>query len=158
MLIGVRVDWRARINFRAKIKGARAIGNVEVGRYVFIGHGSYVSSGLISSAFIGKYCSIGPGVLIGPTEHELNYWTFSPYEAQDAGESAKNTIKNKNPPIIEDGAWIGARTVILRGVKIGRRAAIAAGSVVVKDVPAEELWGGVPARYIRSIKKKPGGD
>lgn len=45
--------------------------------------------------------------------------------------------------------WIGTGATILQGVNIGDGAVIAAGAVVTKDVPSYEIWGGVPARYIR---------
>ncbi len=57
---------------------------------------------------------------------------------------------NKTKPIIiEDHVWIGTRVTILSGVKVGKGAVIAAGSVVTKDVPAGSLVGGNPARIIR---------
>ena len=58
------------------------------------------------------------------------------------------------PVIIEDHVWIGSRVQILPGVKIGRGAVIAAGAVVTKDVPANEIWGGVPAKRI-GIRNNP---
>lgn len=54
------------------------------------------------------------------------------------------------PIVIEDNVWIGMRSVVLPGVKIGEGAVIAAGAVVTKDVPPHTLVGGVPARIIRS--------
>ena len=51
--------------------------------------------------------------------------------------------------IIEGDNWIGANVTILKGVKIGEGAIIAAGSVVTKDIPAYEIWGGVPARFLK---------
>lgn len=56
------------------------------------------------------------------------------------------------PIRIEADCWIGARATILPGVTIGRGATVAAGAVVIKDVEAETLVGGVPARFIRSLK------
>lgn len=54
--------------------------------------------------------------------------------------------------ILESGAVIGAGSTILPGVTVGRRSFVAAGSVVVKNVPANCLVGGVPAKVIRKIK------
>ncbi|GAA4358678.1 hypothetical protein GCM10023165_53860 [Variovorax defluvii] len=149
--LGVRTDWRARVSPRARISGAHALGCIEIGRNVTIGRGSYLSSGLVQCAQIGRYCSVGPGVVIGPSEHRLSHWTTSPREAEDAGESAQTTREQAVPTVIGDGVWIGARVVLLQGVRVGDRAVIAAGAVVVRDVPAGELWGGVPAKRIRSV-------
>lgn len=49
--------------------------------------------------------------------------------------------------------WVGSNSTILQGVTVGDNAIIAAGSVVTKDVPANMVVGGVPARYIRNIDK-----
>ena len=51
--------------------------------------------------------------------------------------------------IIEDDVWVGHGATIMAGVKIGRGAIIAAGSVVTKDVPAYAIVGGIPAKLIR---------
>ena len=50
--------------------------------------------------------------------------------------------------IIGNYVWLGANVIILMGVKIADRAIIAAGAVVNKSIPANEIWGGVPARKI----------
>lgn len=51
--------------------------------------------------------------------------------------------------IIEEDVWIGCSVTILKGVKIGRSSIIAAGSLVVKDVPPYSIVGGVPAKVIK---------
>ena len=48
--------------------------------------------------------------------------------------------------------WIGTGATVLQGVTIGNGAIVAAGAVVTKDIPPYEVWGGVPARYIRKRK------
>jgi len=53
---------------------------------------------------------------------------------------------------IKKNASIGAATVILSGVTIGENALIGAGSIVTKDIPANELWIGNPAKFIRKIE------
>lgn len=148
--LGIRVDWRARISPHAQLKGVVALGTIEIGRDVEIGAGSYAGSGLIQAARIGRWCSIGPETLIGPTEHRLDHWTTSPYESSAAGEAPGTTDRAVPKCEIGDGVWIGARVVVLRGCRIGDRAVVAAGAVVVGDVPANEVWGGVPARRIRT--------
>lgn len=147
-MLGVKLGPGARVSPRASIKGVYYLGRVDVGSAVTIGRGTYVNSGLIGSGRIGKYCSIAYGVTIGPTEHRLDHWTMSPFQAARAGEPPDSTTKVVSPPVIGDGVWIGANAIVLRGVSIGDGAVIAAGAVVVRNVPAYEVWGGVPARYI----------
>ena len=53
------------------------------------------------------------------------------------------------PVCIEKGAFIGANVLILKGVTIGERSVIAAGSVVVNDAPSDEVWGGNPNRFLK---------
>ncbi|WPG38809.1 DapH/DapD/GlmU-related protein [Variovorax sp. EBFNA2] len=150
-LKGVRIDWSSKVSPHARICGVKAIGSALIGRNVEIGSGTYLSSGLIQCARIGRYCSIGPDVIIGPSEHRLDNWTTSPFEALAAGESPDTTQKKAEPSVIGDGVWIGAKSVILQGVEIGNKAVVAAGAIVICDVPSKELWGGVPARKIRSL-------
>lgn len=57
------------------------------------------------------------------------------------------------PTIIEDGASIGARAVILPGVRVGKKAMVGAGAVVTKDVPAGKLVVGNPARVVGEAPK-----
>lgn len=65
--------------------------------------------------------------------------------------SELNEIAKTSPVIIEDDVFIGTGVLIGKGVTIGARSIIAAGSVVVKSVPADELWGGNPAKFIKKI-------
>ena len=63
----------------------------------------------------------------------------------------RSLIKRLQPIRVEEDAWIGAGAVILPGVTIGRCAIVGAGAVVTRDVPANTIVAGVPARVIRSI-------
>ena len=71
-----------------------------------------------------------------------------------------NYVKNKNwgsvvteEIVIEDDVWIGFNSIILKGVRVGKGAIIAAGSVVTKDVEPFTVVGGNPAKFIKSIEK-----
>ena len=59
-------------------------------------------------------------------------------------------IKTK-PILIKEGAFIGAQSIILKGVTIGKHSVVGAGSVVTKDIPDGEIWGGNPAVFIRKV-------
>ena len=52
--------------------------------------------------------------------------------------------------VIEDDVFVGTSCLILKGVTIGARSVIAAGSVVTHNVPPDEIWGGNPAKFIKS--------
>ena len=59
-----------------------------------------------------------------------------------------------DPVIVEDDVLIGANVVVLEGVKIGKGAVIAAGSVVIDDVPANTVYAGAPAKKIKDVDDK----
>lgn len=154
-LQGVRLGPGARVSPYARVSGAYRVGAATIGRDVVLGEGSYVNSGIIASGNIGKWCSIGYDVIIGPTEHEPDGWTTSPALARRHGMPASSIERAEPPPILEDEVWIGANVVVLRGVRIGAGAIVAAGAVVTRDVPPMEIWGGIPAKRIRARTRLP---
>ncbi len=62
-------------------------------------------------------------------------------------------LSESAPIVIEDVAWIGANSVILRGVTIGEGATVARNSIVTKDVPPYTIVAGIPARVVKEHKK-----
>lgn len=94
----------------------------------------------MNSVTIGNNVKVGGGARIFDTDfHPLDY-----LKRRDSLEGTKTA-----PVEIEDDVFIGANSIICKGVHIGARAIVAAGSVVVKDIPADEVWGGNPAHFIR---------
>lgn len=143
---GVRLGSGARVSPHAEFDGEAFIGRATIGRNVSLGRGTYINSGEISSAKIGRWCSIGYDVLIGPTEHDLLKISTSPrFPGNERLELGPNR-EDLPPPVIEDDVWIGAKAIILRGVRIGSGAVVAAGAVVISDVEPFTVVGGVPAR------------
>ncbi len=66
--------------------------------------------------------------------------------------SKEDLVKRKSAPIIlEDNVFIGAHSIILKGVHIGKNSIIGAGSIVTKSIPANQIWAGNPARFIKNI-------
>ena len=102
---------------------------------------------------IGANCSIPTGVSIGENVMMgIDILMFTNEHGHDditVPMSAQGRTP-VTPIVIEDDVWIGSRSLIMKGVHIGHGAIIAAGSVVTKDVPAYEIWGGTPAKFLRS--------
>ena len=57
--------------------------------------------------------------------------------------------ENDQDIVLEGDNWIGANATVLKGVTIGKGAVVAAGAIVTKDIPAYEVWGGIPAKFIK---------
>lgn len=89
-------------------------------------------------------CSIGNGVRIG---HRTSIISADHIFADPETPIYKQSLVAA-PVVIEDDCWIGCNVTILKGVRIGRGAVVAAGAVVVKDVAPLTIVGGVPARPI----------
>lgn len=108
---------------------------------------------------VGVYSYIGPSCLIYPKVRLGRFVMLANNVSIIGGDhyyknpklpiifSGRDTI---NKTIIEDDVWIGASSIILCGVKIGRGSIIAAGSVVTKDVLPYTIVGGVPAKKIKN--------
>lgn len=92
-----------------------------------------------ASITIGEGVAIGMGSLFATSTHYLG----------PASERAG--MLEAWPIVIEDGAWLGARVVVLPGVTVGRGCVIAAGAVVTEDCAPSHLYGGVPARQLREL-------
>lgn len=109
--------------------------NITVGKNVFINvccH--FQDQGGIT---LGDNCLVGHNVVFATLNHG-----FAPEERQSMLPA---------PIVVGRNVWIGSNSTILQGVTIGDNSIIAAGSVVTKDVPANAIVAGVPARFIRSI-------
>ena len=111
-----------------------------------IGEGSLVGTGTIIDGHvtIGRRVKIESGVYIPPNTTVGDNVFLGPRAVLTNDRYPPS--KRLQGPTIEDGAVIGANAVILPGVKIGREAIVAAGSVVTRDVPSRTLVAGNPAK------------
>lgn len=120
------------------------------GGVLSIGNNSGISNTAITvaeSVNIGKHVFIGAGCKIYDTD-------FHPIEAEFRfGPNADNSMTKTKPIVIEDGAFIGGHSIILKGAHIGENSVIGAGSVVTGSIPPNEVWAGNPARFIKQIKE-----
>ncbi len=114
-------------------------------RLITIGAGSHIQRRGTLLADWGEPITVGRDVFIGA---EAMLWTGT----HDIGPPERRCGRGfARPIVIGDGCWLGARVTVLGGVEIGAGSVIAAGALVNKSVPANELWGGVPARLIRAL-------
>ena len=96
------------------------------------------------SITIGDNVKIGGGVCI----YDTDFHSLDPI-IRRSSEDLKN--RAEKPVVIGNDVFIGAKSIILKGVTIGENSVIGAGSVVTKTVPANQIWAGNPAKFIRSI-------
>lgn len=152
------------IDFKTKIEKNCSIICVKGGSLVIrnstIGFGTHIkadsgSSIKISNSFVGRNCvitskanvTIEKGCLIAemvvirdqdhlPGSDTLQTFVFSPIS-------------------IEENVWIASKATILKGVSIGKNSVVAASAVVTKSIGSSELWGGIPAKFIKVCQRKP---
>jgi acetyltransferase-like isoleucine patch superfamily enzyme len=108
-------------------------GHLEIGENVFVNYGA----SLVASAHvkIGNDCLIGSHVMVMDCDfHRVEDKSFD-----TTGE----------PIIIEDRVWLGNKSMVLKGVRVGHDSVVAAGAIVTHDVPPRTLVAGVPAKVVR---------
>jgi len=129
-------------------------GKISIGEDCYVGESTRIwSSG---SVIIGNRVYISHNVNIHDTNsHSIDsYLRYQHFlEIMSKGHPKENIFDiQSSPVIIEDDVWIGFNATILKGVKIGYGAIIAACSVVTKDVPPNVLVAGNPAQLVKKIK------
>jgi acetyltransferase-like isoleucine patch superfamily enzyme len=115
---------------------------------LMIGNNVGISSSTIvclERIHIGAHVKIGGNVVI----YDTDFHSLDPMERMNDRTDAER--RKCSPVTIGHHAFIGAHSTILKGVHIGNNAIIGAGSVVACNVPANELWAGNPARFIRRL-------
>ena len=117
--------------------------SVDYGENIHIGARSFVNYNLVAldvaRITIGEDCQIGPNVQLLTPTHPLE-----PQPRRDKLEAAR-------PITIGDNVWLGGGVIVCPGVTIGENSVIGAGAVVTRDVPANVVAVGNPARVIRSL-------
>jgi len=149
--IGINVPFHSIRNFFYRISGMKIGKNSYIHMWarffnplgIEIGEGSIIGDHVFldgrAPLKIGNHVDIASHVLIYNSEHDINSEGFDPIE-----QSVE----------IDDYVFIGPRSIILPGVKIGKGAVVAAGAVVTSDVKPFEIVGGVPAKVIGERKNK----
>ncbi|GAA2730047.1 sugar O-acetyltransferase [Streptomyces nogalater] len=111
--------------------------NITIGARTFVNY--HLTALDVAAITIGEDCQIGPNVQLLTPTHPLE-----PQPRRDKLEAAK-------PIAIGDNVWLGGGVIVCPGVSIGDNSVIGAGAVVTKDIPADTVAVGNPARVVRSL-------
>lgn len=133
-----RVGKGVRLSPRVSIRNGSRL---SIGDGVHIGQDCYLWAGDSSGRIdIGDRALLAPGVFVTASNYDF-----------DAGDGPVMDLPKKEADVrIGANTWLGARVVVLPGITIGDGTIVAAGAVVVRDLPAGVLAAGVPARVIRA--------
>ena len=131
-LAGLKIGRGSKIHVFARFFEPR---NIEIGEDTLVGEFAFLDGR--APLKIGSHVDIASQVLIYNSEHDIH---------------SDDLHSIEEPIMIGDYVFIGARAIILPGVKIGKGAVVAAGAVVTKDVPSRKIVGGVPAQEIGERK------
>ena len=116
--------------------------NISIGNNVYIGPGAnFLSSD--STIEIKNYVLFGPNVTIITGDHPMDLGGEYIFNLKEKHK------KHDSPVVINNDVWVGASVTILKGVTIGEGAVVAAGSLVIKNVPSYAIVGGVPANVLK---------
>lgn len=118
-------------------------GRIKLATDSYIGEYSTIQAVDGESVYIGRHCSIS---------HNVRFYTGTSVADDDPREGAPRPLSGSIT--VADGVWIGANCYISQGVRIGVNSVVGANSVVTRDIPENEIWGGIPARLIRVKQTK----
>lgn len=126
----------SRFSFRTQLYGD---GEIEIGEGTYLGENCFLQSQKPAKIVIGKFCALAHNIHIRTTD-------FKKTKHLSEAINSDGLIRSIE---IGDYVWIGANVYINGGVRIGDNSIIGANSVVTKDVPANSIVGGVPAKIIK---------
>jgi len=144
------VDRHAADDVLKELLGSVGAG-VHIKPPLFVDYGSYISIGARTFANYGLVAldvariTIGEDVQIGP-----NVQLLTPTHPVDP-EPRRAKYEAAKPIVIGNNVWLGGGAIVLPGVTIGENSVIGAGSVVTKDIPADVVAAGNPARVVRKL-------
>lgn len=131
MVVGAGTAWAPNVSLR---NGAR----IQLGRDCHIGERCYLWAGDSTGRIVmGDFVSLAPEVFITASDYQFI-----------AGRPFRQQPRREQDVIIGNDVWLGARVVVTAGVRIGDGCIVGAGAVVTRDLPANTIAAGVPARVI----------
>lgn len=136
------------------LENAKVEDDVDIGPFGHLRKGAHLGVGVHMGNFGEvKNSYLGPGAKVGHFSYVGDATIGSQVNIGAGTVTCNYDGKNKNHTEIEEGAFIGSDTMLVAPLKIGRGAHTGAGSVVTKDVPANTLVAGIPARAVRKLDK-----
>jgi len=139
-MAGVRIEGYCNFWSGFDVRPIGCCHKLNIEKNVFINRNFRCAMPKQSTIYIGEDTAIGPNVSIETANHGLIF-----ENTIGRGTTAKSVVINKK-------CWLGANCTILGGVTIGKNSVVAAGSVVINDVPEYSLVAGIPAKVIKSFK------
>ncbi len=124
--LGANVIIKPNVNIKYPWK-------LKIGNHAWIGEGVWIDN--LDDVIIGNHCCISQGALLLCGNHNYTKSSFDLIT---------------NPIVLEDGVWIGAKSVVCPGTKIGSHAVLCAGSVVSNDVEPNAIYKGNPAEKVKT--------
>lgn len=164
-IVGKNCKCRGKVILRGR-------GHIEIGDSFTVNSGvnsSPISQGFLTSIYVGKkgklkinnsvgisssalYCDdeivIDDDVMIG-AGCKIMDTDFHPIEYDTRMKTP--LLANTGKIVIKKGVFVGSNCIILKGVEIGEKSVVGAGSVVTKSIPSNEVWAGNPAKFIKKI-------
>lgn len=141
----VRLSGKCSISFGRGLPGGE-VPTFTIGDGTFVAHACGFNVGTAVS--IGRHCLLATGVLIYDQDGH-------PLDAARRRAGEPSPPESVAPVTLGDDVWVGSGAVILKGVTVGDRAVVAARSVVTKDVPADSVVAGNPARVVLTLPPAP---
>jgi acetyltransferase-like isoleucine patch superfamily enzyme len=137
----------------------KSSGRIEIGNYSWIGKNVHIQC--LNHIKIGHYVGIGENTFImdnsghatEPEERVKHRIRIAPGGPGYPGHGDGSELSESTPIVIENAVWIEANSLIIRGVTIGEGSIVTRNSVVTRDVPANSIVTGNPARVVQQLKK-----
>lgn len=155
---GIIIDYKSRVEKNCQIvcvKGGHLTilqSHISAGTSIVASAKSHLS---IYNSFIGRNCVITAKEKIVINENcliaEMVVIRDQDHNILMDTERSRHEDFNISPIEIKENVWIASKATVLKGVTIGQYAVVAASAVVTKSIPSYEVWGGLPAKFLKEI-------